>query len=170
MRRLLRLFLLLPWLASVPQPVHAQVQEDELKAAVIYNFMQFTQWPDKAGAGTPLNLCMSPENALYGALLRVAARSAGREVAVVPIINAGIGDCDAIFMSYEDKRKAGHFQRLLAGPVLSVTDDATVLPGEMMIVMSVERSRIVFSVNNARAVASGLSISSRLLRLARSVQ
>lgn len=169
MRRLLRLLFLL--LSPTALPVHAQVQETDLKAAVIYNFVQFTQWPDKAGTTSTINICVSPENALYDALQKTAARPVqGREVVVVPMMNAGVGDCHVVFMSADDKRKSAQFQRLLAGPVLGVTDDAAVLPGEMIIVMSIEKSRIVFSVNNAKAVSSGLSISSRLLRLARSIQ
>jgi hypothetical protein len=168
MRCLPRLFFTLLLLTQVWMPAYAQVSESELKAAVIYNFVQFTQWPDKSGSSV-ITLCMSPESGLYAALQKVAARPAqGREVAVVPIVNAGSGDCQAVFMTYEDKRRLPQFQRLLTGPVLSITDDPAA--GDMMIVMSVERNRIVFSVNNAKAVSTGLSISSRLLRLARSVQ
>lgn len=164
MRRLLYLLLL-----CLPAMAYAQVQESELKAAVIYNFVQFTQWPDKAGV--QINLCVSPENRLHDDLQKIAARpTQGREVVIVPVMNAGIGDCHVVFMGGEDRRKSAQFQRLLAGPVLSITDDDALLPEDMIIVMSVERSRIVFSVNNAKAVSSGLSISSRLLRLARSVK
>ena len=168
MHRLWRLFLLI---LCLPAGVHAQVQETELKAAVIFNFMQFTQWPDRPGAYSGINLCVSAENPIYEALLRAATKPVqGREVSIVPIVNAGIGDCHVVVMGGDDRRKAAQFQRLLVGPVLGISDDAGALPGEMIIVMGVERARIVFSVNNAKAVASGLSISSRLLRLARSVQ
>lgn len=168
MRRWLSPVVLCLWLAGLA-PACAQVQEEALKAAVIYNFVQFTQWPDKSNA--PLYLCASADNPLYEALQRAVAQPRqGREVIVVPIANAGPGDCHVVFMSNDDKRRAAQFQRLLAGPVLGVTDDPSSLPSEMTIVMSLERNRIVFSVNNARALASGLSISSRLLRLARSVR
>lgn len=170
MRRLPRFALALLWLLALSMPTYAQVPENELKAAVIYNFMQFTQWPDKTDAGSALILCMATENGLYDAMQRVARRAAGREVTVIPIKNAGVGDCHAVFLSEEDKRRATQFLRLLTGPVLSITDDASVIPGEAMIFMSVERNKIVFSVNNAKAVSSGLSLSSRLLRLAKSVQ
>lgn len=170
MRRLQRFALVLSWLSAMPMLACAQVPETELKAAVIYNFMQFTQWPDKADADSALILCMPSENGLFDSMQRVASRGAGRQVTVIPITNAGIGDCHAVFLGEEDKRRASQFRRLLTGPVLSITDDASMMPGEAMILMSVEKNRIVFSVNNAKVVTSGLSLSSRLLRLARSVQ
>lgn len=164
-----RLSLLFLLIMQVWSPAQAQVPESELKAAVIYNFVQFTQWPDKTV--NVLNLCVSPESGLYDALQKAVRKPAqGREVQVVPIMNAGSGDCHIVFVTYEDKRKLSQFQRLLTGPVLSITDDTAAPAGEVMIVMAMERNRIVFSVNNAKATSSGLTISSRLLRLARSVQ
>lgn len=37
----------------------AQAPEHDLKAAFIYNFIQFTQWPEAAMKGGTINLCSS---------------------------------------------------------------------------------------------------------------
>lgn len=160
------------WLLAGMLPSYAQERESELKGAFIYNFVKFTQWQDRVDTNSTINVCASPESALYDALQRAENRPGrGREIVVVPLMNAGLGDCHVVVVTYEDNRKLAHIRRLLSsGPVLGVTDDPTALPGEMIIVMSMDRSRVVFSVNNTRAVSLGLSISSRLLRLARSVQ
>ena len=54
--------------------------------------------------------------------------------------------------------------------MLTLSDDPAALHIGVMIALAEQRGRIVFDVNNAAAGKAGLVISSRLLRLARSVR
>ena len=56
------------------------------------------------------------------------------------------------------------------GAVLSITDDPEILREGLLIGMALDGKRITFTIDNSRAAAAGLVLSSRLLRLARSVQ
>lgn len=170
--RCLPCFLILALLPMGASFALAQVPENEMKAALVYNFIQFTQWPDKAMSGTTFNLCAAPDSAIYPALQKLSGRPVlGKEISIVPLHNAGVGDCNVLMVGGEDNKQAAHARKLLAsGPVLGITDDPATMSGDVIIVMMVDSNRVVFSINNTKANAAGIFVSSRLLRLARTVQ
>ena len=46
-----------------------RVHENDLKAAFVFNFAVFTEWPQEALAGSaPISLCASAANPMLGAL------------------------------------------------------------------------------------------------------
>jgi len=69
-------------LAAGPIDLHAQRSlEYEVKAAFLYNFVQFVEWPPEAlRAGEPFRLCLAGENPFAGVLERTVAgeQAAGR--------------------------------------------------------------------------------------------
>lgn len=146
--------------------------EHDLKAAFIYNFVQFTQWPEDALKGGTINLCVSKGTILYMALEPIAGKTAhGKIVALTPIQNEAATGCHVLVAESDDRNKLAQLRKLMAdGPVLTITDDPELMREGFMIGMLVESRRITFIVDNTRATGARLTISSRLLRLARSVQ
>ena len=152
--------------------VQAQAPEHELKAAFVFNFVQFTQWPEGALSGSTLTLCVSPGTALQRALQTLdGKRVHERTLLVVPANAAAPGECQVVVSTAGDRQRLGTFKRLIGnGPVLSITDDSEQAHEGMLIALQVDAGRIVFSIDNTRASEAGLVLSSRLLRLARSVR
>lgn len=149
-----------------------QVPEEDLKAAFIYNFVQFTQWPKEALKGELLTICASQGSALYGALQGVAGKAVNeRRIALYPLADAAAGNCQVIVATEIDRLRLPLIRRASeGGAVLTVTDDPELIREGMMIGMVVEAGRMSFIVDNTRAGKAGLVISSRLLRLAKIVQ
>ncbi|MFC5299783.1 YfiR family protein [Azospira restricta] len=149
-----------------------QVPEHDLKAAFIYNFVQFTQWPKDTLKGPSLTVCASQGSALYMALQAVSGKVVNeRRIVLLPLADANAGDCQVVVATEGDRPRVAAIRRASeGGAVLTVTDDADLIREGMMIGMAVDAGRMSFIVDNTRAGRAGLVISSRLLRLAKSVQ
>ena len=173
MRRTSRLLAAVQAILVLATPrAFAQAPEHDLKAAFIYNFVQFTQWPETAMKGGTINLCSSPGTLLNMALEAIAGKTAhGRAIAIIPLAGAAPGDCHVVIATEDDRSRVALVRKIAgSGAVLSVTDDPELLREGMLIGMALEGKRVTFVIDNTRATARGLVLSSRLLRLARSVQ
>src|SRR5262245_10603959 len=102
------------------------VTEPALKAAFIYNFALFTQWPaDLVADGEPFVLCVVGDPDVRSALERVVGqrRLGGHAVAVSDLPPASQRVCHLLYVSGRTSDDAG---RLIAGlrdaPVLTISD------------------------------------------------
>lgn len=148
------------------------VTEPSLKAAYIYNFALFTEWPAEAiPAAGPLVICVTSDAAVGDALERaVKGRPlAGRRVTVAPVAPGGsVRACHVLYIS---GGSVSHAQALVSGlrgtPVLTISDveGFTELGGIALFFFN--QGRLRFNVDIESAKRAGLVISSRLLALAR---
>jgi hypothetical protein len=160
----------------------APVQENDLKAAFVFNFAVFTEWPQEAlGAGAPLSLCASVASPLYAPLAslqdklvnghRIAVRGVDAHSQERPGQERLIRSCHVLVLDHSDRERWPQLRRDLAGGhVLTVTDDHGLAAAGTVIAFSAEDTRIGFDVDLGAARAARLTLSSKLLRLARSVQ
>ncbi|WP_192805071.1 YfiR family protein [Noviherbaspirillum aerium] len=152
----------------------APVPEFELKAAFVYNFALFTDWP----AETPfeagmLNLCVHPYSAMRPALSSLNDRMIkGRKIAVRQLaLPDGIRGCHLFFADAADRERWPQIRKALGNaPVLTISDDMEIGHDGSIVSLSSEGSRIVFDIDLRAARNARLVLSSKLLRLARSVQ
>lgn len=144
-----------------------------LKAAFVYNFGKFVDWPPAAFASdrAPLVVCVHGERAFKGMAATLRTKSVNdRPIAVV---DAHSGDaqlpCNIVFFGDDDDP---HLDALRAGTVpgvLTVGDsDDFIRAGGMVGLITVE-NKIRFEVNLAACRQAGLRISATLLRLAKTV-
>jgi hypothetical protein len=163
---LLRLAALSSLLAlTVPLPADAQlVPEAELKAAFIYNFAMFTEWPAEAFDGDGLfHICVAPDSPLRAALKKLSGQALhGRSVQVQdapPPVWAQAGCQIAVLDGGEppDGRPG----------VLTVGDGA---PQGAIIGLLLQNQHLRFDIDASAARRAGLEPSSKLLRLARVVR
>ncbi len=153
---------------ALPQPVG----EPELKAAFVYNFAVFTEWPREALApGMPLLLCASPDNAMLGALGQLRDKLVnGHRIALRPAL-APVSACHVLVLTGADRERWARLKHELAGAaVLTVSDDMVISADGAVIGLSDDERRIGFDVDLGAARLARLVLSSKLLRLARSVQ
>ena len=154
-------------------PASAQdVTEPALKAAFIYNFAKFTEWPaDVVPAAEPFVMCVLGDAAVGEALERAVKGRvlAGRRMAVSSVSAAEPQrGCHILYVSGVT---AGQAAQLVAGlrdvPVLTISDveGFTELGGIAQFFF--EHGQLRFSVHLESAKRARLQISSRLLALAK---
>ncbi len=170
MKRLYTLLLVV--CCTLPATLQAvePVPEHAMKAAFLYNFALFNEWPGQLGDN--LNLCVLGHDLFGPALDTIDGKEikSGRKLTVRHISNrANAVQCHVLYFGATE---AAGIQSLLADlgdtPVLTVTDAGE--PTGAMIHMWLENKHLVFGVDQDAALHAHLIFSSKMLRLARRVQ
>ncbi|HEV2425792.1 MAG TPA: YfiR family protein [Terriglobia bacterium] len=150
-----------------------QPSEYQVKAAFVYNFARFVDWPE----GTPEQtfvIGILGEDPLGRALEAVVNQKTvnGRPIVVRRIASAAAGrDCRVVFISASEQRRVPAILDVLKGSaVLTVGESEGFAKQGGMINFIMEDDRVRFEVNVDAAEQARLKISSRLLRLARIVK
>jgi hypothetical protein len=146
-----------------------------VKAAFIYNFAKFVEWPASSfdSATAPLRLCVLGSNPLYADLQNIVAekRIGSRSLQVRRVEAVEIKDCHVLFLgSVESYRLQQALQAAQGTGVLTIGDVAGFLDQGGMINFVFDQNRIRFEVNLKAAQGAHLQLSSKLLSLAKSVQ
>jgi hypothetical protein len=146
--------------------------EADVKAAFLFNFTRFVEWPPAASAGA-FQICTLAEPAFDGALVRTleGETTGGRPIVrVTPEAPELARACHILFIS---RGESTHALRWLAAvrdqPVLIVGESKAAADAGAHITFVVEDNRVKFDVNEDAASRAGLKISSKLLRVARHV-
>lgn len=162
---------MLPWTGDISQARAEAVPEYEMKAAYLYNFALLTHWP--ADMNT-IRLCVYGKDRFGGALEKMARNSPpNRRIVLTYLAQLGEArDCQILFVDRSAQPSGSDTAQLasLAGqPILTVTDSPDLFGHGIMIGMFMEKNRLVFDVNQTLAVDTNLSLSSKMLRVARRV-
>jgi len=153
-------------------PTDQQLDEYQVKAAFIYNFARFVQWPSEASRNPsdPITICiLGPD--LFGRTLDgiVAGRAIEGRTFVVRRIAAvkEAPACQILFFSaIQGARSSPILAELKTPGILTIGDsDASGLDG-VVVNFKLEDSRVRFAINMEAATYQKLQISSRLLNLA----
>ncbi|HEX9941487.1 MAG TPA: YfiR family protein [Thermoanaerobaculia bacterium] len=159
-------------LLAAPGAVRAQVAaEYDVKAAFLYNFTKFVEWPPSAfiDDGSSLKLCVLGEDPFGKSLQTVAGEEvAGRKLTV--LAKGTLPDpaiCQILFISRSERERLSEILSGVRGrPVLTVSDTKGFLDQGGIINFTLEGTKVRFEINQESAERSGLKISSKLLRLA----
>ncbi len=173
-RRVVAAVAVLVSVASTGQPGPA-VSEAALKAAFVYKFTRFIEWPDE-GRGCPevATVAVLGDDAPVAELREAVAgrRSQGREVQIVRVHDvADIKACSLVWVATREASQPERLLRKLRGvPVVVVSDAPGFARRGGTIGLVMEDGRIAFEINVGAASAARIQISSRLLTLGRVVQ
>ena len=163
--------------AMVGTPVRAGApSEHQVKAAFLYNFANFVEWPEDAlgPAGAPLKVCVVGTDP-FGAALDDAFRGQvvherRVEISRGPTL-ATVGRCHILFLSQSEQGRWPDLLKALRGaPTLTVADGSPLVRQGGMVSFVIEAKRVRFEINRGAAEHAGLRISSKLLALARLVE
>jgi len=148
--------------------------EYEVKAAFLYNFAKFVDWPPQAfgSAGDPFAFCIAGD-AFAGALERVlnAETLNGRRMVVRRIAPAdNLQGCQIIYVASSEDRRYPQITTLGNAPVLTVGETQDFIDSGGMIRFIETGHRIQFQINTEAAERASLKLSSKLLRLAEIVR
>lgn len=167
---------LLAILLIISQPftsplAHAdEMLEYQVKAAFIYNFIAFTQWPGNADSA--INLCLYGEDYFGNEIDKLQNKMVGaRPIKVIRVSNSNqLPQCQAVFFSKSVHNNLADLINSLENyPILTLADTPNAISRGIIINMNLVNEKIVFEINLATARKSGLDISSKLLQLATKV-
>jgi hypothetical protein len=142
-----------------------------LKAAFVYNFAKFTEWPDDLiGPPTTVHACVLGDDAVARALAEAVR---GRPLRGSPIAvqanptDEALPGCHMLYVSGADAaRSPAILAAVRDAPVLTISDHEEFADRGGMIQLRVDAGRMRFVVNIQAAVCAGLSFSARMLALA----
>jgi hypothetical protein len=162
--------------AALAAPVSAvPPTEHQVKAAFLYNFANFVEWPPDAlgPAGAPIKVCVVGVDPFGGALDDAFRGQSvqGRRAEIVrgPSLTA-LGRCHILFLSQSEQRRWLELVKEVQGsPTLTGGDGPPLARQGGMVNFIVEAKRVRFEINKTAAEQAGLRISSKLLSLARLV-
>jgi hypothetical protein len=145
--------------------------EDQVKAAFLFNFGKFIQWPESSfmGDGAPFTICILGEDHFGDALNGLRGKFIGhRPVAVWRIKNAEAGwSCQILFVSASEKSHlAAVFHALRGSNALLVGETDGFAASGGAVQFMVEENRVHFAINPDAIRRAGLQASSKLLALA----
>lgn len=146
------------------------LEEYDFKAALLYNFALLTEWPQPPS--DVFRLCVYGHNPFGNALAQLEKK----KVKGVPLrieYPRSTGQAHACQLLYVYTQETGAHELVVSlrnAPVLTVADHPNVLARDIMVNLNMQNNQVVFDINHALAEQSHLYLSSRLLRLARSVQ
>lgn len=148
--------------------------EYEVKAAFIYNFLKFIEWPDKVFTDNPftMNLCIVGENPFGNAINSYQGdKVSNRTIAIKKSESLqDIRNCHVVFISRSEKDRIQQIMKALRGSnILSIGDTDTFEKQGVIINFSIVENKVRFNINVNAARQSGLRISSKLLKLSRAV-
>lgn len=165
--------LLLLLLGVLPVKAEEAPSEHEVKAAFLYNFTKFVEWPAQAFESTnaPIRFAVFGDEAFAGKLRSLLSdkKAHGRSFEVKSIATPmdAKGFHIAFVASAESRRAAQLIEATKKSPVLTVGESDQFLDAGGMINLFFEDTQLAFEVNPESARKANLEISSKLLRLAK---
>jgi hypothetical protein len=144
--------------------------EYRLKAAFLFNFALFTEWP--AEVGGVLNLCITGTDP-FGKEIDVLQGKAvgGRTIDVQRKPGAeSLAGCQIVFVAASAIGTLPRvLERLHGRPVLVVADSVGAVRQGAALNLAVDHDKVSFNANLQAARGAGLSLNAKLLRLATEV-
>jgi len=153
--------------------VHAadglQLQEQQIKAGLLYNFLKYTNFPapNFTNPGT-ITVCVFGDDPFSGNLQPIAGRTVNqREIALRTIHDIdAIANCQLLFVNKDEKSRWPQLHAALAGKnVLTVSDFEFFAAQGGMIEFGHVDNHIRVNLNMDALTAAGLRVEDRLLRL-----
>lgn len=160
------------WSASTCA-IQAQTEEG-IKAAFIYNFAKFVEWPATAFATptAPVTIGFIGGSALADVFEENAKgkNANGRDFVIKRLTNAsGAEQCQIVYVA--DASQLGALSGALKGkPVLLVGEPENILESGGAIRFIKEGAKVVFDLNLASAGAAGLKVDPKIQKAARTVK
>ncbi len=175
-RRLLKV-LAIAWMLTIPvlQAQSSTPTDYDVKAAYLFNFGRFVEWPAHTVAdGGDFTFCILGHDPFGPNLDHLLARETidGKNIAVKRISTAheAVG-CQVLFMAAEQETHVSKvIEELNQEAVLTVSDAPKFSDRGGMIQFVMEGNRVRFEVNLSATQRAGLTLRSDLLKVATSVK
>jgi hypothetical protein len=151
-----------------------QASEYQVKAAYLYHFAKFVEWPADTAGKPPATLMIAVlGKSSIGAALEAISGSTVKNRRVVIVSTSRVEElkgCDILFVCMSERVKLDRILASVASrPILTVSDIRGFAASGGMIGFVATHDNIRFEINHRASQRSGLIISSQLLKLATEV-
>ena len=148
--------------------------ENDVKAAFLYNFTKFIEWPPPPQPATPFRVCALADGAFAASLDRTIADESVRGRPLVRVQPRSVDDarnCALLYVGPGYLQQAAPFLAAIRDlPVLTVGEGAQFIKQGGAIGFFLENNRVRFDISIRAVQRSGLKASSQLMRVARTVE
>jgi hypothetical protein len=150
--------------------------EAQVKAAFIYNFVRFVEWPAQSfpSSDTPVTIGVVGSEQIADAIEQITKGKAldGRKLVVKRLSGSdSLDGCHILFIGASQKgRMSAILDKLRDSSVLTIGETDGFVQSGGIIGFVIENSKVAFHINAGAAKKKHLRISSQLLRLARNVK
>jgi hypothetical protein len=156
-------------------PARAQIDEREVMAAFLFNFLKFVTWPEESfpSPDAPIQIAVLRDEAFRDIVDELAGDKVvgGRALRVTTVSSPAEARSAQLLFVPADQTPAPEFLAELRGShVLTVADAENFAQEGGMVGFVREDNRLRFEINESAARRAGLAVSSRLLRLATKVR
>ncbi|MCV2366747.1 YfiR family protein [Roseateles oligotrophus] len=163
--------LLLGFLSAFGTRAAPALDDAQLKAAFIYRFAQFTQWPPPPAR--EFIYCVAGNVGMQTALQALTLKSHGEVNSRLQVLTdpQQAAQCHLLLLGFDDRAQLQRWQAALTNePVLVVGDSAEAFRNGAVIALVAEPNGLAFRINHTEAKRRGLILSSHMLKLAREVK
>ena len=146
--------------------------EYQVKAAFLFNFAKFVEWPPRAFASetAPLVIGILGDNPFHEDLAQtIRNKSIDSHPLELREVRSPteFTNCHILFISTSEKERLPEILKALKGSsVLTVGETERFLETGGMVNFVLQGTKVRFQINNAAAAGAGLKISSKLMSLA----
>jgi hypothetical protein len=165
------------WLAApaVAQTSVVEASERSVKAAFVYKFTQYVDWPaDSAAANEPFTIGVFGSGAYVDELMRMTEdRSVSERLIRVRRVGDDdtVDDLQVLFVAGDQRGKVSELLATARGrPILTVTESEGALADGSIINFTRMGDRVRFEVSLPAAEANRLRLNSRLLAVAQAIR
>jgi hypothetical protein len=145
-----------------------ELNEEKIKAGLLYNFLKYTDWP--ASAGTTLNVCLFQGDPFGGTLDPLKGRTAQQfRINILTIDGVSqLGGCNVVFIPAAMGKGVAEVLGSARGRNILTMSDMRGFAhlGGMVELAMREDQRIHILINQSAAQAAGLKIQPRMAKLA----
>jgi len=166
------LLMLVPSRSAVAQS--AKLTEYQVKAAFLFNFAKFVEWPQSTFSNdtATIDIGVYGHNPFGKELDKIVLGRTVKDRSISIRYSDYIDDlldCQLIFVGTHEKQDTELTLDMLKGKsILTVSDAPDFIRSGGMIALFMDKNKVRFGINAEIANQEGLSISSKLLKLARS--
>lgn len=173
--KLLSVLLLGCWLSTTARADDVSASEGALQAALLVNFAAYTEWP-ALPVGIPpsekMVFCVMGSPVVSDALAERGNKVINGKTMEVKTITSGEQSraCQVLFVGYHEVANIALIGKLTRSiPLLLVAEENDISRQDVVISLRQEDGRYSFKVNRTGAQSRGLTLSAKLLRLAKLV-
>lgn len=166
------LLLSILWLAALPARAQdsLQLQEQEIKAGLLYNFLKYTEWPASrvSNANAPMDVCIFGADPFDGYLKPMAGRTVNQRNITLRRIEKLVdaAACHLLFVSATERDRWPDIYAVLKDKsVLTVSDFPGFAASGGMLEFGRRDNHIQVLLNIEALRGGGLRVQDRLIRL-----
>lgn len=169
-------FLLLAPGAPRSEAASGQWEEIQVRAAYLYNFTQFVEWPEQsfASPSEPLTIgVLGPESQVKELAPLLEGRRIGRRPILVRQLKEPLDgrSCHVVLITENANDRSEEAAATFRGQaILTIGNGESFARAGGIIGLYISEDRLRFSINHHAALENGLRISAQLLSLARLVE